>query len=197
VNVEAYPLQWPSGWQRTPPAKRRSSRYQVSPGRSQADLLNSLRLLKARYVTISSNVPLKRNGMPYANSRPPDDPGVACYWERDGKSEVVACDVWLTVDENIRAIYYAIEAMRQIERCGASEILNRAFGGFAALPPGAMARSWRAVLGMHEGSHASMHDITEAYRRLAKERHPDRGGSEELMVELNAAHQAALREVIL
>lgn len=47
----------------------------------------------------------------------------------------LACDLFREVRLNMHAIGLTIEAMRQIERCGASSMLERAFRGFmAALP---------------------------------------------------------------
>jgi hypothetical protein len=48
---------------------------------------------------------------------------------------VLACDLFREVRLNMHAIGLTVEAMRQIERCGASSMLERAFRGFmAALP---------------------------------------------------------------
>ena len=48
---------------------------------------------------------------------------------------VLACDLFTEVRLNMHAIGLTVEAMRQIERCGASSMLERAFRGFmAALP---------------------------------------------------------------
>ena len=48
---------------------------------------------------------------------------------------VLACDLFHEVRLNMHAIALTVEAMRQIERCGASSMLERAFRGFmAALP---------------------------------------------------------------
>lgn len=48
---------------------------------------------------------------------------------------VLACDLFNEVRLNMHAIALTVEAMRQIERCGASSMLERAFRGFmAALP---------------------------------------------------------------
>jgi len=48
---------------------------------------------------------------------------------------VLACDLFNEVRLNMHAIALTIQAMRQIERCGASSMLERAFRGFmAALP---------------------------------------------------------------
>lgn len=49
------------------------------------------------------------------------------------------------------------------------------------------------VLGLTRG--ASLDEIKAAYRRLSKQRHPDLGGSNEAMAELNAAYAFILNEV--
>jgi len=47
---------------------------------------------------------------------------------------VIACDQFKEVRLNMAAIVMTIKAIRQIERCGTSALLERAFRGFAALP---------------------------------------------------------------
>lgn len=47
---------------------------------------------------------------------------------------VIACDQFREVRLNMAAIVLTIRAIRQIERCGTSSLLERAFKGFAALP---------------------------------------------------------------
>lgn len=49
---------------------------------------------------------------------------------------VIACDQFKEVRLNMAAIVMTIKAIRQIERCGTSSLLERAFRGFSALPPG-------------------------------------------------------------
>jgi len=48
---------------------------------------------------------------------------------------VLACDLFTEVRLNMHAIGLTIEAMRQIHRCGASNMLERAFRGFVAALP--------------------------------------------------------------
>jgi curved DNA-binding protein CbpA len=48
----------------------------------------------------------------------------------------------------------------------------------------------RAILGVPPG--ASIDEITMAYRHLAADHHPDRGGDTERMAEINAARDALL-----
>lgn len=50
---------------------------------------------------------------------------------------VIACDQFKEVRLNMAAIVMTIKAIRQIERCGTSSLLERAFKGFSALPENA------------------------------------------------------------
>ena len=50
---------------------------------------------------------------------------------------VIACDQFKEVRLNMAAIVMTIKAIRQIERCGTSSLLERAFKGFSALPAAA------------------------------------------------------------
>lgn len=47
---------------------------------------------------------------------------------------VIACDTFRETKLNLAAIVLTIRALRQIERCGTSTLLEQAFKGFAALP---------------------------------------------------------------
>ncbi len=202
-GIEIFPLTWPPGWERTPSLRRKSSRYKVSFREARDSVVHSLRLMGVRDcdVVLSSNVPPKSNGLPYASGyAEPQDPGVAVYWTKMGVDTdkrthtercVIACDKWRTVRENLRAVGLALEALRTLERTGSSEILNRAFTGFAALPPASSEDDWRTVLKL-SGMAVNASDVEERYRELAKQAHPDSGGDHDAMVRLNKARDAAL-----
>jgi hypothetical protein len=66
--------------------------------------------------------------------------------------------------------------------------LERAFAGFAPLPP--PTQWWDTLQVRHD---AGREVIEAAFRRLALEHHPDRGGSSDKMAELNRAREDALR----
>ena len=191
MAAEAYPLQWPEGWPRTPSARRGASRFGKNLGYNQlTKLQNELRLLGAQNVVISSNVPLRQDGLPYANEtrRRYDDPGVAVYFTLKGKALSMARDSYWTPWENIRSLILAIEAIRSIERHGGSTMMERAFSGFAAIAPPSWKKPWREVFGVKPDWRG---DITSLYREKAKNRHPDAGGSDQLMAELNVAYAEA------
>lgn len=190
--IEAFPLSWPHDWPRT--RFRKASPYKVSLDVALEELLRELKLLGARAIIVSSNVPLRRDGGMYRDDRTSrvHDPGVAVYWDaKDGTPKVMACDHWQTVRENVRAIGLTVEGLRLIERCGASQLFERAFGGFARLPPGDRKRPWWEVLGVEPG--ASRDAIVGAYLELARRYHPDRGGPTAVMSEINVAYNEALQ----
>jgi DnaJ-class molecular chaperone len=70
-------------------------------------------------------------------------------------------------------------------------MIIKANPGFVPLP--APAKPWWIVLGLPED--AGKEKIIGAYKTLAAERHPDRGGSHTAMAELNAARDAAMKEL--
>jgi hypothetical protein len=129
--VEAFPLQWPQGWQRS--RLQISSRFETNTTKALSLLNGEVSRLGGRSLVISTNVPLKADGTMRAD-REPVDPGVAVYFQRNEKPVVFACDKFDVVRDNLLAIAKTIEAMRGIERWGASEMMERAFSGFKGLP---------------------------------------------------------------
>jgi DnaJ-domain-containing protein 1 len=127
--------------------------------------------------------------LPYSGKKQPDDPGVAVYFRLGKKDRVLACDRWDKVIDNLWAISKHIDSMRGQMRWGVGSI-DQAFAGYQALPP-ANAKEWWQVLGVHPN--ATLEDVKVAYRSLAKLAHPDRGGSQARMTELNLAMQEAER----
>jgi hypothetical protein len=171
----------------------------VSFLKARDDLARELRLLGGDKVVVSTNVPIRRDSLPLANYAEPIDPGVAVYWwERSGADRVervIACDQWRRVKDNLRAAGLAIAALRMLKRTGASQILDRAFVGLTALAASNPVRTWREVFDW--GNRPLNREYLDSmYRTLAQLRHPDRGGSDEAMRELNAAYEQAKRECI-
>lgn len=192
--IEAFPLSWPDGWPRTKNQSR--SRFDVSFTSARDGLMEQIRLLGGKLPILSSDLELRRDGLPYANQREPADKGVAVYFQWKGQQRVFACYRWDRIKDNIRALEKTIEAIRGIERWGASDMLERAFSGFTALPsPTKRKRTWREVLDIFTSGPVTVDNIELAYKRLAKRRHPDMGGSHEEMAELNQAREEALKEI--
>lgn len=204
----AHPLSWPDGWPRTPESKRArgyqfkqasdrgyGGRTSVTFGRARDLLVEELHRLGARNVVVSTNHPAGRDGFPTESKRRVADEGVAIYFTFGGRQMAMACDRYDGAAANMRSLGLAIEAMRQLERHGGGMMVERAFAGFSALPPPGARRPWREVFDFVTSGPITAANVEAAYRRLARERHPDAGGSHDAMSELNAARDEALREL--
>lgn len=181
-----YPLDWPAGWSRTPPGARSAPKFDARLARGRDDLLAEVRRLGGFKAVITSNLPTRRDGLPYADGRASGlDPGVAVWWNQQVRDRIVervmACDRWSTPGANMRALALSIFALRGLERWGGTNIVERAFSSFGALPPAP--EDWRAILGFPPDLEAAI----DAYHRRALAAHPDRGGSHDEMARLNAA----------
>lgn len=198
--MNRFPLTWPNGQRRT--VSRSNSPFKVGYDATLRELDAELMRFKASDVVISTNVELRADGMPQADRRPPSDPGVAVYFNRplrqpSGKTErvpfVVACDTYLTVAANLRAIGKTIENLRAIERYGSAQLAERAYTGFTALPPPSKDRPWHEVLGVE--AFAATDAVKARYRQLAHELHPDKpGGNADVFAIVTAAYQRFEKE---
>ena len=175
---DAYPLSWPLGRPRT--KRPKSSRFDTTMAAARDGLFDELRRLGARDVVVSTNIRTYNRGgreIPYADqSQASGDPGVAVYYTWKGDQYVFSCDRWDRVSDNVQAIRKTIEALRGIERWGTGDAMRAAFTGFKALPAAGegTGRGWWDVLGCPMVAGAD--EIRAAYRRRAKETHPDLPG---------------------
>ena len=201
----AYPLAWPPGWPRTP-AGRRSYNHQLKRATfdsARSDLYVELRRLGATAVTLSSSIPLRLDGQHYATQRPDGgDPGIAVYFTLRGRQMSMARDCYDNCAQNLRSLGLAIGYLRGLDRHGGAAMLERAFAGFAALPPpagdSADIVNWREVLGPvpeYDDKAELLAMLEFRYRRRAKEAHADTGGSDAAMIRLNLAIQLAREEL--
>jgi hypothetical protein len=189
--IEAFPLHWPTGQPRVPAHLRRTDySCKLSAERYQRDLRTELRLMGAADVVVSTNVPLrKRDGLMYSDVEP-GVPAAAVYFTHGKRHLVIACDSYTQVRWNLRACFATVEALRTIKRHGATELLERAFTGFTALPPkGGEVRPWWEVLGVERT--ATKDQVRDAYLVLAQQHHPDKGGDQETMTRINRAYEEA------
>ena len=215
--MTTFPLSWPPGWRRTPSAQRKSAKFSKRIQRSSGTgetahswsnkgevtiaegtkrVLEQLWALGVRdgEAIISTDLKVRLDGLPYSGQREPEHPGVAVYWKRGKETQhkVIAIDRYTRIADNLAAIAATLDAMRAIERHGGAVILERAFSGFLQLPA---PNTWRAVFGYIDDATVSRERLKADYRELSMKRHPDRGGSDAAMAELNWAMQEAEKEL--
>lgn len=188
-----YPLAWPTSIPRWK-GQRQVGAFKTSLAGAMDNVETSLRLFgkdsgkPVNDVVISSNVTL--------GQQRPSDPGVAIWFTWEGMQICIPVDRYAKVEANLQAIHHVIEARRTELRHGTLALVRATFAGFTALPAPGGQRSWREVLGFSAGRTPSGEAVAAAYRRLAAERHPDKpGGSQAAMAELNAARDAAVKEI--
>lgn len=182
MNESSFPLQWPFGKPRTKYPVR--SWFGTAQECAQRMLVEEVRRLGGKHLVISTNIELRRDGLPYASRREPADKGVAVYFDYKQSSMCFACDRWDLIGDNIYAIFKTIDALRGIERWGSGEMVQQAFTGFLALPN---ADDPHIIIGVAPG--ASQDEIDAAYKLQATIHHPDKGGGETSMARLNAARE--------
>ncbi len=196
------PLVWPADWRRTPSIERSRAPYRASFVDTRNLIIDELKLMVTGRVSgyvpmvLSSDIPVKRDGTPYADYDEPADPGAAVWWvDRNQETRAIACDRWNTVAGNFRAIALSIQHLRGLERTGASQIFERSMQNFRVPKlPGGLANTrpwWCETLGLDHWP-ASHHEIQDAYRTLVKTTHPDRGGDQQRFVQINEAKDRAL-----
>lgn len=187
----AYPLQWPEGFPRS--KSRETGKFKTTLAGALKNVRTSLDLFskdsgkRVEFIVLSSNVTL--------GAERPTDSGVAVWFTWDGLQLCIPVDRYSTPEANLQAIHHVIEARRTEMRHGTLALVRATMTGFRALPaPGG--RHWRNVLELPSDMAATPANIETAYRRLALVRHPDRPtGSTAMMAELNAARDAALKEI--
>lgn len=212
ASPQRFPLVWPAHRPRTDSWRRRQGKFSaagrpISMAQAVQRLDTELERLRAIYPLLSTNIALRLDGVPRSNQSAPADPGVCVYFTLKGKPFALACDSYTKVEQNVAALAAHLDATRAIERHGVATAAE-SLEAFSALPPPtagashpAMARGWREILGFAP-NFPTGYDPADAltligvrYRERAGRAHPDNGGSDAVMAELNAARDAARKEV--
>lgn len=152
---------------------------------------DSLRRMGVKKAHLSGAWRIGVNGNVLPSSYSFSGPAVLEYERRQGneiKTIVIAIDEYGRVWENLWAIHKTLEAMRTIERHAGNAVARQAETGFASLPS---SDCW-TILGISKTDDISM--IERAYRKMAKEYHPDTPrGSEQAFRRLVDAYEEAIR----
>lgn len=189
--VQAYPLDWPSSYPGTEPQDRKDSRFKTTLGAARDFVKEEIRRLGGDAPVISTNIPLKDNGdlrADWARFKV-EDPGVAVYFMRNGIQVCLCCDTYNKVHENLHAVGRTIAALRQIDRDGVSDFLNRAFTGFKALPEKATIDNVWTILDMEPTNDPVV--VNRRYKELCKRYAQD----EDRLRDLNMAREEAIKKI--
>lgn len=155
-------LDWPEWADRTPPGERATgTKFSKSYRETQRELRS---LFDAMGVSEWRVEDITGSG---------GDPGVIIRWKDDGEQRCIACDSYETKTSNIREAYLWLKHSRRQSR-RPIQTGRDAFAA-AALPDGHGSEGGgiapHLVLGVSQD--AGEYEIQEAFRRRAKEAHPD------------------------
>lgn len=198
-NVTNSPLSWPIGWPRFK-ARRTRAKFERATGQwtvfaALEETKRQLHLMGVRdwQFIVSTNLPLRRDGLPISRAAEPSDPGVALYFRLHDEPHALACDKWDRCADNLRAIALHIGAIRGQDRWGVGS-MRQAFAGYGLkqLAEVGAKKPWWELLGMKEQP-SSPAVVKERFHALALDHHPDRGGNANQMAEICAAYEEGLR----
>ncbi len=176
-------LNWPAGFERTPPEERTAAtKFSTGFRSSQSDLKDEMRRMDVDEWRLDD---VTGSG---------GDPGVVLRWKDDGIEYAVACDAYDSKKGNIRSVYLYIKETRK--RNDRPVVTGNDEFAAARLPAGeavAAPKSDYEVLGLEPG--ASDEEIRDAFRRLVKKYNPDKpDGNAEKYREVKAAKERLLED---
>ena len=114
---------------------------------------------------------------------------VTLHYSKDGAEVILQMTKQSRAVDNLRVLYLAVEAMRMNDVRGIADTLREAY---LQLPAPPKTRDPYEVLGVRPDSPVEV--LEAAYRALAKKLHPDAGGSEAGMKDLNEAMERIKQE---
>ncbi len=178
--------------------------YQFKAGWSSTIKLlgTELRQLDARDIVLQLDLTereIRLDGLPRANARP-SHPGVILAFSSSQGPLQFACDTYQWWETNVRVIALTLQALRAVERYGATKT-GEQYRGWAQLPPPAPANSHMTVEQAAQfiseqstagGLPVDPDDVVgpfrqDAYRSAARRLHPDTGGNHEAFARLQQA----------
>jgi hypothetical protein len=190
-------VDWPAGFERTPPAERVQypHGFQTAMADAFENIVTELKRMNVDEWRVDSGTDHRSDKphLPYAGApNKPDDPGVVARWTVDGEQFAAACDQWNNVRDNAQATALYLDAKRALDRYGVATAESEF--ATARLPSGDDVVTGAApphqVLGVD--ADAGDQEVRAAYRDLAKDVHPNRGGDRDAFERINDARDAML-----
>ena len=187
-------LDWPAGWERTPPEERTKARkFECSIASTTSALQKEMgRMDVDDYRGSIANQHTKSDGLPLHDANP-DDPGFVLRWTDDGEQFAVACDAYSRLRDNVRTVSLWVHETRmrgqRPVQTGDSEFAAARLpsGEDDQITPDPPAHE---VLGVVPDAPQSV--IEAAARERIKETHPDAGGDREAFQRVKRAKEDLL-----
>jgi hypothetical protein len=178
----------------TPYGRRQRSRFDSTYSQTLQLLERELRHLGAKQVVIQTYhrpYDIRRDGMPRADARQPEQPGVILSFNSKHGPLSYPCDTFTKWEHNLRAIALALEALRTVDRYGVTKT-GEQYRGWTALPAAdsktleqEAAEFISTISELPSASILGSGEVfRKAYRRCVVELHPDSGGDNEQFVKL-------------
>lgn len=205
VELRFRPIQ---AWPGPITAELKSDRFDSTPGRTQTDLRGELAAIGVRSAVIQADVfedDLRRDGMFRANAKFGSSRVIVAFEHPDQGSVSFPCWTYRSFWANLRAVVKTLEALRAIDRHGASRNAQQ-YTGWKQLPASATASDAFVTvedavryLAKVQNPDSTMDPrvvelaIEDAeirkglYRAACRHAHPDAGGSDAMMARVNAA----------
>lgn len=185
-------------WDRQPALENRRSTFKTAYNKTLDKLEREITHLEGRDIRIEAGFALhqiRNDGWPRGGAAPAH-PGVVLYFTSKDGPLCFPCGTFGTMGANLQAIALTLEALRAIDRYGAT-VGHEQYRGFTALPPAPKPMS---VEGAAEfiamNSSVSRGVVIEqadgyrlAYRQAATRLHPDVTGSNEAFYRLGKAKE--------
>lgn len=198
-------LHWPSSWPRTAPENRSAAYLGIERARAEQGLIACLGQMGALSVDLTCN-PMWRDAQGLV--RMPADPGVAVWCQgENGAQYVLACDTYMTVRDNITALFMLVDGIRQAALRGAELAALKMFEGVRTTeyhgqytirqeppppPPNESGAQWWQLFGFPMREAADLAACEKKYRTMVKKIHPDKpdGDAEAMRIWTEAIQQA-------
>jgi hypothetical protein len=178
------PAVWPGG-SRTPADERRTGPFKATVATTMDLLEYELVMLGAREpITLEAGFQaheIRLDGQPRMGAQP-RDPGLIVSFEGRYGPLRYACDRYVTYGRNLRAIALTLQALRAVDRYGATQ-RGEQYQGWAALPAvggtGMTTVEAEAFIRDHaNGAVGPDQDLRAAYRAAAKRLYPQLPGAD-------------------
>lgn len=185
ITYEFRPLDWTDP---VLPGKRKIAQFRATYPDTLNLLFGEVQKLGGKHLVLQVDIrerDIRADGLPRANARHGENPGVIVSFESRHGPLRYATDTYTDWQDNLRAIALALGALRAVDRYGVSRRGEQYTGWRAIAAPkpvfadAAAAETWMRgygaeMLGQPGGRWAG--SLSPLYKAMAKRMHPDAGG---------------------